>query len=198
VLPDYPKLKKDLASQLTRFLQDRTRAYLGPLAEIRRLRAFEGDAFSIVRAGEEEEPHEFDDVESIVTISNDELPTMTLESLLAKLDEAAEGIARQIAQGIYRTIFEATERAGAVLDTGGQQVSAQTILDALSGMQIDFNDDGTARFPQIHIHPDLSEALRIAMEQLDSNPSLRREFRRLLERKREEWRVREASRKLVG
>jgi hypothetical protein len=65
-------------------------------------------------------------------------------------------------------------------------------------MHIDFNADGTAQFPEMHIHPDLSNAARMAFEELEKNPGLNQQFRRMISEKREEWRAREADRKLVG
>lgn len=78
------------------------------------------------------------------------------------------------------------------------RLSAEQILETLTQIQIDFRPDGTPILPDIHIHPDLADALRKALEELESDPDLRQQMKQLIVEKREAWRAREASRKLVG
>jgi hypothetical protein len=198
MLPDYPRLKADLSVRLVQFLRARHDFHLGPLSHINRIRFHEGDAYSLRRSSGEEEPGEFKEAAALITIKDEEVPAMTLESLLRKLDDAAQDMARQMAEGVYGSISAAMERVGNVVDAGGQRLTAQTILEALSKIQIDFNRDGSPRMPEMHIHPSLSEAVRLAGEELEKNGALKRQLRQLLVEKREEWRAREASRRLVG
>jgi len=198
LLPDFPDIKGDVTARLVEFLEARREYHLGPLSEVVHVRFFEGDGFGITRPSGEREPGEYKQVESTIEIKHEEIPTMTLDTLLAKLDEAAQGLARQIAEDMYRTISDAIQSAGNVIDAKGERLTAQTILDALSMLQIDFEADGTPRMPQMHVHPSLAEAVQRAGEELDRNPELKKQLGELWIIKREEWRAREASRKLVG
>jgi hypothetical protein len=198
LLPDYPRIKAELAARLLRFLRIRHDFHLGPLSQIPRIRFHEGEAYSLKRSSGEEEPGEFKETAASITIKHDEVPSMTLDSLLQRFDEAAQEMARQQAEGVYGSISEAMERAGNVFDARGQRLTAQMIIEALSKIQIDFNRDGSPRMPEMHIHPSFVDAVRLAGEELEKNPALKRQFRQVLEEKKEEWRAREASRRLVG
>jgi hypothetical protein len=198
MLPDYPKLKADLSVRLVRFLRARHDFHLGPLSHVSRIKFFEGDTYSLKRSSGEVEPGEFKEAAALITIKDEEVPGMTLELLLQKLDDAAQDMARQQGESVYRSISEATEKAGNVVDAGGQRLTAQSILDALSKIQIDFNRDGTPSMPEIHIHPRLSEAVLRAGEELEKNSDLKRQLKQILAEKREEWRAREATRRLAG
>jgi hypothetical protein len=50
----------------------------------------------------------------------------------------------------------------------------------------------------MHGHPKLAEAANRAFAELKSNPQLKKELDWIISQKKEEWRAREASRKLVG
>jgi hypothetical protein len=198
MLPDYPKLKAELSELMNEFLRERTDFYLGPMNEIARSKVFEGDAHSLTLESGETQPTEFDEQRAGFEISDDELPTLRLDTLLQRLDTTAQEMARQFAGSVYGRISDAVEQAGNVVDAKGQKVSPEMILELFSGLQIDFNADLSPRLPSIHIHPSLSESLEGALREIDSDRMLRDRFRQVIDQKREEWRAREASRKLVG
>jgi hypothetical protein len=199
MLPDYPKLKKDISERLNYFIRKRLNHYLGPLSEIGHIRHFEGSGSRIVRPSGEEEPTQMHEIRSKeMEFKAEEVPSMTLDKILKKFDEMAFSMAEQIAQNFYKTVTEATHKAGTTVDGKQSKMSAQIILEVLSKMQIDFDTEGKARMPEIHIHPNLEEATKRALEELNKNPELKKDFEYLIVEKKEEWRAREASRKLVG
>lgn len=198
MLPDYPGVKADLAARLVDFMKVRMALHLGALSEIKHVRYFEGDGRTFVRSSGEVEPAGWKDMGSEFSIELAEVPTMTLYSILQKLDDVARDMARQQAEMVYGTISEAVEKVGNVMDNKGRKLTAQSIIDALAMLHIEFDQSGRARLPQMHIPPNLSEAMETALRQLEENSAMRRQFQRLMEDKREEWRAREANRKLVG
>jgi hypothetical protein len=198
VLPDYPGVKAELAAWLQDAFQQLVDHHLGPLRRVRRSRLFQGDAQVLTRPSGREDPTEFREAKVSFTIRDDELPTITLQSILERMEQAAREMARQIAEDMYRTITKTVEQVGNVVNAKGQRISAELILETLSKIQIDFNPDGTARMPEVHIHPDLAEAANIAEKEFKDNTGLRKQFKQIMETKREEWRAREANRRLVG
>jgi hypothetical protein len=198
MLPDYPGVKRELSTRLDAFLKERVDFHLGPLRRIRRIKLFEGDSQMLTRASGEQESTEFKEVRAGFSIRVDEFPTLTLASLLERFDQVAQDVARQTAENLYSTVSRAVERVGNVVDAKGERFSAELILETLSTMQIDFDSDGTPHLPELHIHPSLAEAAKLAEEEVKGNRELRRQFARIIEEKREEWRAREASRRLVG
>jgi hypothetical protein len=118
--------------------------------------------------------------------------------LLLRIDEIAIDFARQQSEQTFQLIGEATERVGNVVNSGGKPLTAEIILQALGTMEIDFDHNGKHKPITIVIPPQLQEGATAAMELLTTDQRVQAEHRDLMERKREEWRAREASRKLVG
>jgi hypothetical protein len=198
MLPDFPKLKFDLLGCLKLFLESRMLEHLGPLSESRRVRYFEGQKRQMIRRSGERETVEPFDLSSTLTFKDDELPTLTLDNLLQRLDSAAKGMAGQMATHVHESISEVADRVGNAIDANRKKVSAEMILEMFSKIDIEFDDNGRPLMPSLHCHPNQGKAVRMAMEQLDDSPDLRKQWQELMITKKEEWRVREASRKLVG
>ena len=198
MLPDFTKLKTDIDSRLRRFLERRMLHHLGPLSEIRRVRFFEGRGRTVIRESGEKESLELFDLSATLSFRDDELPTLTLDDLLQRLDAAAKDMAGQQARHLYKTIEEAATRVGNVVDGKQRTISADLLLQGLLRIQIEFDRRGLPVMPSFYCHPDLESAIQLAREELERNPGLREELKQLLILKKEEWRVREASRRLVG
>jgi hypothetical protein len=103
-----------------------------------------------------------------------------------------------MAEAFYRSMSETLDRAGQSISAQGRPLSAEHILEMLTKIQIDFDQSGTPRLPEIHIHPRMQEAADKAMRELQTNAELGRQWEALIVQKKEEWRAREASRRLVG
>jgi hypothetical protein len=199
VLPDYPKVKADLAARLNEFVKKRVDHYLGPLRGIPQVRLFEGDGGrSLTREDGETETGEAVEMRAPLSVASDELPTLTMDALLSKLDEVAKEMARQMAESAYQAVSDAVEKVGNVVDAGGGTLTAELLLESLSAIHIEFRPDGTAQMPEMHIGQSQAEAVRLAIMELETKPKLKQKFAELMEAKWEEWRAREASRKLVG
>lgn len=199
MLPDFPKLKSDISARLRDFLRLRFRHHLGPLSEIQRYTVFEGAGKSrLVRSSGEIEDSDMTRISAEFSIKNDEILTMTLESLLERLDEVAKAMAQQFAQHTYQKVSEAVEKVGNVVDARQRKLSAEIVLEALSKIQIDFGPDGKPIMPSFHIHPDLTKAAQLVNEQFEQSPDLRKQYAEIMQDKKEKWRAREASRRLVG
>lgn len=198
MLPDYPAVKKDLASRLVDFLRIRTGHHLGVLDDIRRVQYFEGDEHSLTRGTGETERSRFRQMSSEVTFQTRDLPKLPLPLVLQRLDGAAADMARQQAQMLYEGVSEAVEKVGNVVDAQGRKMTASLIIEMLEKLHIDFDQFGRAHLPQMHIPPNLEESLMGALRELEEDPIMRKQYQAVIEQKREEWRAREASRKLVG
>lgn len=198
MLPDYPAVKRDMSSRLRDYFEAQVGRHWGLFNEVRHVRYFEGDTHSITREDGTVEKREFNTVASEVTIEASELPKLSLESALEKLDVAAADMARQNAELFYGTISEAVEKVGNVLDAEGRRISAAMILEMYEKLQIDFDRRGRPNLQQIHLPPELGERAEEALKELFDDPEMRRQFEALIKAKREEWRAREARRRLVG
>jgi hypothetical protein len=88
--------------------------------------------------------------------------------------------------------------ASQTLDAKGRKFDAQVVIEMLEKMQIDFYPDGTPH--EIFLDGPVFTPERMAAvdKEFESNPELKRKFDEMMEKKKEEWRAREADRKLVG
>jgi hypothetical protein len=75
--------------------------------------------------------------------------------VLAKLDNAAKKMADKVQKTFYLKMNEDLDRLGRTVDQKGKPFSAETILEALENIQIEFNADGKHNDLQIHIAPQL-------------------------------------------
>lgn len=197
MLPDFPKTKTLIASRFDDFLRARKEMYLGPLSKIRVRRVPEGNVQEIVRTSGEIEEIDVKTLRSTFVVADDELPTLSIETILVKLDSVAQQIAKQQAEQTYTAIAKAVEEVGNSVDAKGD-FGAESILELLARLEIQFSPDGRPRLPEIHVHPSQAEAIVAALKELEADRDLRERFEQIMVLKREEWRAREALRKLVG
>lgn len=204
MLPNFPELNTELSRFIFEFLGQRVKFHLGlPLSEIRHHTVFEGpqddnEGQQLVRHSGEVETSGLKFISSQITITAKELPQMTLDDVLSKVDEVAKNLASEMAKHAYQRLTETLERTGNTIDAKGRKISAEFILEMLSTLQIDFDRNGSPRMPQLQYHPTMEEAVSRAFNELNNNRELKREFKQILVNKKEEWRERETCRKLVG
>jgi ribosomal protein S21 len=203
MLPDFPELKAELSKFIFEFLAQRVYLHLGALSEIRRHTVFEGpqedsQGQQLVRHTGEVENSGLKLMSAEISVSSNEFPKMTLDQVLSKADEIAQKLASQMAKHAYQRISETLEGTGNTVDAKGKKLSAELILELFSTVQIDFDRNGNPKMPKFHIHPKLAETLSLAINELENNRELKRELNQILVNKKEEWREREAYRKLVG
>jgi hypothetical protein len=170
----------------------------GPLGQVPRGRVFEGGRNVLVREDGSQEETEIREAGSEMRISADEIRSLHLTNLLEKLDVAAEEIVTKQAKHFYETISKGVEQVGNNLNAGGQPLTAELFLEAFQKILIDFNADGSPQMPTVHISPGQKDDVTRMFQRFETEPPLKQRFDNLIAKKREEWRAREANRKLVG
>ena len=98
---------------------------------------------------------------------------------------------------IYATISEVTDKAGTTIQARGR-FDADLFLEAMETIEIDFDPDGSPRFPSLHIHPSSSKDVHRVREEFEASPRLQKRMEEVLEQQRAAWLAREGRRKLVG
>ena len=198
MLPDWPEVKSDIRKILNEFLRERVNHHLGIFRKAPRHRVFEGGKSYIQRASGRKDESEFKEMKVEIRYKTEELPNYTLDDILIQLDTAAQGLANQMASHTYETISEAVDQIGNVVSSKGEPFTIDTIFEALAKIDIEFDENGKPRMPQFHIHPDYYNTIKQAQEEYEKNSENKQRFKELFVSKKEEWRAREASRKLVG
>ncbi len=111
-------------------------------------------------------------------------------------------MAKEMAHEQKRYFFEAMNKiidaAGNSLDAKGARFSIKLFLEGLDKIDLDFNADGTAKFPTLILHPDMHDLALEELKKLDDDSQIKKEFEEIIQKKRSEWLARENNRQLVG
>lgn len=197
MLPDFPEQKEELAQFWNEYLQRRYQEYLGYFSEIPKFRHHEGKRWRFEREDGSTEDSHYKSVEEGFSVSMEEVPDLTLDKIRGKLDKVAEGMARTISQQVISDINQTLDKTDRAVDAKGRPFSKELFLEALDSMLLSFDDAGELQAPALIMHPDMWNSIQDEIKTWDDDPEFDKKYKQLLERKRDEWRVRESSRKLV-
>ena len=197
MLPNWPLLKDEFSKAFARHIRARVRerSATGILPSTTQ---HEGERSSITRADGTREEVDFLTAEGIVEIKVEELESLRLRDMLPKLDPVVESLAKSMSEHLFSTMDRITKQTGNVLDGKGQPISAEHMLEVLDRMDLNFGRDGLPKWPTLLISSSQGERAKNEFRRFSREPSLRASFEQLVQQKREEWRVREADRILVG
>lgn len=198
MLPDLPNIKRDISRILYRYLQQATQKRMGAFADAPRHQIYEGASTRILRADGTIEETALKEASVELTLKFEEIPNMSVEARMAKLDEMAESMAKQMSEHLYSSLNETLEKAGQVVDNKNKPLTHESFFAILEKLQIDFDEDGNPKGLQLVIGPELMPRIQELIEQEKSDPGITKRHEEIMARKRLEWRDREAARKLVG
>jgi hypothetical protein len=198
VLPDYPAIKDKLNRRLLRALKAKKKRHLGPFAQVQEVFLPEGHGTKLTREDGSEASTPFEHLEVMADLRTDP-EKCSAEDVLRVMDELAEKIAEKQIKQFISVTNKAVEEVGNVVKRQPGESMIEGIFKSLDRVLIDFDAQGNPTMPTMLsgsqvVVQELSEALR----QIESTPDLRQRCEAIIDRKREEWRVRESSRNLVG
>lgn len=195
MLPTYPKLE----AYRSRLNQDRVRATVRTLAPmiglVKAHIQFEGRHSAIQRESGELDETPITSASGEVSIKFVDLADFTETLVENHLDDMSEQLARSMSEHFQQRMREVTEKVGNVVDGQGQPFSEELFLDVIEKMEHSFGTDGTWQPPTMIVGPGMAEKLAAAG---DMSPEGNRRLKAILERKRDDFRRREAARILVG
>lgn len=195
MLPDFPETKRLFTRFFRTYMRQKIRD-VSPYSAVQMRYLHEGRAMKIIRADKSESTSGMEQLSAHLEIKFDEIESLTLQKAIEKHDALiADMVSKQtnfIRERMSREIPESQ-----TLDAKGKGFGAQVVIDMLEKMQIDFYPDGTPH--EIFLDPPPTPERMAAVDaEFESNPELKRKFDEMMEKKKEEWRAREADRKLVG
>ena len=198
MLPDWPEAKDELGNTFLRFVQQEVQARLGFLSEVHQMVVHEGDGTAISRADGSSEDQEFTRLGAKMEIRDDEFAGLPIPSMLDKLRDVAEQLARQRTEHAFSVLDAAAESVGNVVNAAGGPLTAELILECWDTVEMVFDERGQVQLPTIVHGLGQDEALRRELARLAEDPELRQRAEGIIQRKRGEWFAREADRTLVG
>ena len=198
MLPDYPDIKEKLKIMIDYELKRAILFHLGPLANIRETFYFEGSKTVINRDDGSSSEIESEEFSVKVKIDMNEIETMTHDKVLEKINDIAKEMAEKQAKFFYERIGEFAEEAGNVVSADGEQISIDHFFEVLEKVYRDFDNTGKPDEIMVTGSPELFQSIAKIIEEAKTDPKIQQRFDAIMERKKEEWRVRESNRKLVG
>lgn len=193
----YPELESEIQTSLFRFvlqIADQNSPITGDIASHP---IFEGDKSEMLR-----EDGDCDEINMREFTTENIIPRKTiLYGTLREVVDVFKPIGEAMASDKEKLMLDlmevTTEKTGNIVDGRGKPLSHEMILEVFEKIQIDFDDNGVAKMPTIVASP----AMEKKFEELFKGPQaaeFQKKFDALMDRKKAEWRAREADRVLVG
>ena len=198
MLPDFLKTKEKLKIMIDYKLKHAILSNLGPLAEVPESIHFEGSSSIIYYADGTQSETDSVEISSQLKIELEEVETMTPEKVHEKIDHLAQEMAKKQARHFYKKIDETAEEAGTVVSAEGAPFSMDLFFEVIEKIDMDFDENGDPIGLMVAMSPELFRSAAKVLEQAENDPEMNKRFDAIMERKKEEWRVRENNRKLVG
>ena len=197
MLPDFPKQKSQM-NRLFELQVEIVRSTSSPLLSQAHVSIrHEGHRLRLHREDgtiEDTTPHEFS---GEVSFATEELKEMPFEAVLHEAANMGRNLAKQQAQAMYGDIADVAKEAGTQLDAGGRPFHPEIMLELFEKMLIEFDQDGNPQMPALVVHPKLAEVIKQKAPEWEADPCLKARWDQTIRRKKEEWRAREARRRLV-
>lgn len=196
MLPDFPETKRLFSRFFRTYMRQKIRE-ISPYSTVQTRYLHEGRTMTIIRADQSESTSGMEELSTHLEINLDEVPNLTLQIVIDKLDAMIADLVRKQTDFIRERVSSEIPESQ-TLDAKGRRFDAQVAIEMLEKMQIEFYPDGTPH--TIFVDGPLFTAERMAAveKEFKNNPELKRKFDEMLAKKKEEWCARETNRKLVG
>lgn len=197
MLPDYKKLKSTLLTQMNSDLYREKMSKEGIFNYFPTMIIFEGTKASIANGDLDTSQNSFDSffkAESGFGIQYSEFESLTIPEVRQRLSDALDELIKQQAEQVFELMSDGGKNKFKVENA---EAAKEHVLRRMREMKLDFDKNGSPILPPIFMHPDAFKKLSEEEADMDHD-----EFNRIrdevLIQKKEEWRVRENNRKLVG
>lgn len=197
MLPDFPKLKKDIHKYFLIRAFENARSSDPLLANIRHYMQHEGHDGTYETMDGYVRPKDYQTFEASYQITADEITSSDFEAILKKFYDMGLDAASKMARYSFEQIGKIIDETGNTINAGGPWTK-ELFIDMVQKVLIDFDEEtGRPKLPSIYIHPSQAESVRKMIQDAESDPEHKKKFDAIIEQKRKEWRDREANRKLV-
>jgi hypothetical protein len=198
MLPDLPIIKRNVMAAINGYLAMRIRQKMGVFGEISHQRLHEGDRNRVIRDDGSVEDSAFKRSSAEDSIPVEEVPLMTSEDRLRRMELLAEEMARQMSQHMHESLGKTLDDHGQTINLQGQPLGPEAVFEMFDKIRMQFDEAGNPVGLSVVFAPAMAEQWASVQKQIEGDPALQQRFNDLFERKRGEWRDREAARKLVG
>jgi len=200
VLPDFPKLRRELEKYQIVRITAMVHQKEPILAQISGLTLHEGDVIAydqMTEVGTQTVSEDFKEGRTEFSVAFKDVAALTGEKLEAKLNEIADDLARQHSQAVQAVLDRTTREVGNAFDAGGAPLSKEMHLQMMERVEMNF--DPKTRKPETTFWASqkMIDALKTALAEWSEDPEFVRKSKEITDRQYEAWRDRESRRKLV-
>jgi len=196
MLPDFPKIKEKLLDLFLfgiKYIQHQN----APIVALTPKHIIhEGNKSILVREETEIVNIPIKKFSSELKFDIKELESLPLKSVFERFQKMALDFATDQEKYLIETLSKELEKVGNVINNKGKPLDPELFLKLIEKIQLDFNPDGTPRFPYIFAGEKLINKLKEILELFSKEP-YKSKYEALLEKKKLEYRDRESNRKLV-
>ena len=193
MFPDFLKTKEKLQKTLYYEMMQDHLTHMGPLADVPVSIIFEGNKTVVIREDGSSEERNLEKVTAEIKVKLAEFEKMNHEMVLDTINGVTEEMAGKLKKSAYEQIEKSADEVGNVVDADGKPFSIDLLLELLEKIDIDFDEAGNPTLVMVS-----GTKLAPSINKVIADPENSRRYHALMERKKEEWRVRESNRKLVG
>lgn len=196
MLPDFPETKRLFSRFFQTYMRLKIRE-ISPYSAVQTRYLHEGRAMKITRADQSESASGLEQLSAYIEVKSDEIENLTFDRAIEKHEAMIADLVRKQTRFIRERMTSEIPESQ-TLDAKGRKFEGQVVIDLLEKMQIDFYPDGTPHKIFVDGPFFTPERMAVVDKEFESDPELKRKFEEMMAKKKEEWRDREADRKLVG
>lgn len=199
MLPDLPKPKREIADRFERYFELAVRRKLGFVRTIPTTTHFEGGKrWTMERSDGSRESSTTKGFEVGVRVLPGEVRRLGPDDIRQRIDIAAEEMASKRARFFYGKLSSDLDRLGRSVSAGGKPLTPELFFTVLSSLEVEFDEEGEPVNLAIVAAPDMAERIKAVFETIAASPELTERLKGIKREQHDKWRLREASRRLVG
>jgi len=199
MLPDFAKAKARAQRDLIRAVEQQVPIVAPLLKGVARFRQHEGGGSHLTRADSSQSTIEYKRSEFSFTLKCEEFKRFDLAVVREKLIDLARQMGEDQTKRMLEVVKEAADEVGNVVHAGGE-LTQDKFLDVFRKVEMDFDPKTLKLLPGFSfvMHPDMAAKVVPKVQEWEKDPEFNAKYERIMATKREDWRDREARRKLVG
>jgi hypothetical protein len=199
MLPDYGKIKARVQREFMKWAQSQIPVASPLLKGIAKFRQHEGRIGRLRRVDQSESTIDYGRSESEFVLTREEMRTFNVAAIQKKLMRVAEDFGNDQTKRLLEVATQAANEAGNVVNGLGEELSPNKVFELLRRVQMEFDPVTLQPNPGMSfvMHPDMAARIQPKIAAWEQDPEFNAEHQRIIDQKREEWRAREARRKLV-
>ena len=199
MLPDFAKAKARARRTLLRMIEAQVPVAAPLLKGVAVLRQHEGRAGEITRADKSTSTTNYELAEFSITFTRDELKQPDPTLIVQKIADVARQMGDTQTRRMLEAVKEAADEVGNIVHADGE-LTQDKYLEIFRGVEMDFDPKTLKLLPGFTfvMHPELAAKVVPKIREWEQEPEFRAKYERMMDTKLEEWRDREACRKLVG